>query len=199
MPEIKKITIKHKLFVKQYVIDFNATRAYRDVYKCSDRAATASSRNLLANTCIQELVKKEIERVERDTEVTKDRIVLELARIAFLDIREAFDKEGRLIDVHNLSERVSRSIGGIEISRQKTVDSEGNDIIEDSIHKLKIIDKSRALEMLGKHLMMFTDKVDHNHNGKIDHEHTHTHKQELDYNLISSKRAEINKGNGTKH
>jgi phage terminase small subunit len=75
------LTDKQKLFADEYLIDLNATRAYKAVYKnCkSDEAAKAAASRLLTNvnvaTYIQERMKDRVKRAEN----TQDKVHNELA------------------------------------------------------------------------------------------------------------------------
>jgi phage terminase small subunit len=105
-------------------------------------------------------------------EVTVDRVVQELARLAFLDIRKAFDEHGNLRPVYELDDDTAAAIAGLEVEVRR-IAGEGSDEIEAQphggslrrqqaatakLHKIKLIDKKGALDSLGRHLGMFVDK-----------------------------------------
>ena len=81
----KKLTAKQQKFIDEYLIDLNATRAYKTAYpKCkSDEAANAASSRLLRNVKVQEQISKEQQDIQDRTKITQDRVVQELAKIAF--------------------------------------------------------------------------------------------------------------------
>ena len=54
----KKLSTKHLMFVLEYCVDYNATRAYREVYKCSDEVANTRWPDLLVNVGIKEAIAK---------------------------------------------------------------------------------------------------------------------------------------------
>lgn len=88
------------------------------------------------------------ERQER-TEVTQDQVVKELAAIAFAkatDYAEVRDGQVIIKNTADLSDMMVRAIAGIK---------EGRNGIE-----IKLNDKGKALELLGRHLGMFKDKVE---------------------------------------
>ena len=112
------MTDKQKLFADEYLIDLNATRAYKAAYPRvkNDNTAGASAARLLRNAKIAEYIKERMaERAER-IEVSQDDVVKELAAIGFT--KTALVNE----------------------------------------FEVKTSDKLKALELLGRHLGMFTDK-----------------------------------------
>lgn len=61
---------KHELFVLEFLKDLNATRAYKEAYKCKDAVADANWCRLLGNARIKEEVDKKLR--ERFTKADKD-------------------------------------------------------------------------------------------------------------------------------
>lgn len=147
-----KLTDKQSLFVDEYLVDLNATQAAIRAGYSPDTAQQIGSENL-SKPVIQQAIQKAMEERSKRTEITQDMVLNELARIAFLDIRQAFDEKGNLMPIHELPDDVARAIGGID----HTVIGDKEDKIGIT-SKIKIIDKKGSLELLGKHLKMFTDK-----------------------------------------
>lgn len=114
------MTEKQKVFADEYLIDLNATRAYKVAYptvKNDDTAAAAATR-MLRNVKVAEYIQERMQERQKRTEITQDRVLNELAAMAFADVAEA-----------------------VEI-------------------RLKPSDKLKALELLGRHLGMFRDRVE---------------------------------------
>ncbi|MGH1414848.1 MAG: terminase small subunit [Pelagimonas sp.] len=159
MAATKKLTEKQECFVEQYLIDLNATQAaIRAGY--SERTAEQQGSRLLGNVKVaKEIAKAKAARSER-TEITQDRVLEELARIAFSDLRRVLSNRGALIDVHDWDDDTAGAISSVEVVTKLggEVDEDGNPIV-DHVHKLKVWDKNAALEKLGKHLGMFKDRV----------------------------------------
>ena len=94
---------KHALFVKEYLVDQNATRAYKRAYPNStDKAARVGGSRLLTKIDIKAAIEKglaaraaDAERRAADVGVTKERWVAELAKIAFADMDEFMTIEAR--------------------------------------------------------------------------------------------------------
>lgn len=147
---------KQRRFVEEYVIDLNATQAaIRAGYK--EKTAYSQGQRLLKNVEIEKAIKEKMEERSKRTEVTADRIVQELAKIAFADLKDfvSWDEDGvMIID----SEHVDGTVLA-EISETTNIQTFPNGGESEKIQKkVKPYDKMKALELLGKHLSMWTDK-----------------------------------------
>lgn len=145
------MTEKQKIFADEYLIDLNATRAYRAAYpsiKKDETAAQAGSR-MLRNVKVAKYISERMQERRQRTEVTQDMVVRELAAIAFSKATDyAAVKNGTVIikNTAELSDEQISAIAGIK---------EGANGIE-----VKLNDKEKALELLGRHLGMWNDKLD---------------------------------------
>lgn len=79
------MTEKQKIFADEYLIDLNATRAYRAAYPSVKKDATAKSAGsrMLANVNVAKYISERMQERQQCTEVTQDMVVKELAAIAF--------------------------------------------------------------------------------------------------------------------
>ena len=145
------MTEKQKIFADEYLIDLNATRAYRVAYPSvkRDETARANSSRMLTNANVAKYIAERMRERQKRTEITQDRVLQELAAIAFAkatDYAEIKNECVRIKDTEELDEQQARAIAGIE---------EGKFGI-----KVKLNDKEKALELLGRHLGMFNDKLE---------------------------------------
>lgn len=148
---------KQAAFVTEYVIDYNATQAaIRAGY--SDRSAYSQAHELLKKPEIKEAIEELEEAAAERAAVTKDMVLKELARIAFNDPRKLFDDNGRPKDIATLDDDIAAALASVDIFEEFDHDGETRELLGYT-KKYKWADKLRALEMLGKHLGMFTDKV----------------------------------------
>jgi phage terminase small subunit len=159
------LTPKQALFVREYLIDLNATQAAIRAGYSVDTAQQIGSENL-SKPVIQESIQSAMEERSKRTEITADRVLREIATIAFIDIRDAFGDDGQLLPIKEMPEDIARAIGGIDHS---VMGSKGEEIGLTS--KIKLIDKKGALELAGKHLKLFTDRVESSgvNGGPIEH------------------------------
>ena len=146
----KKLTPKQRRFIKEYLIDLNASQAaVRAGY--SAKRANAVGYDLLTNTDIGNAIQQAQSERSARTEVTADRVIKELARIAFVDTRQIFEwgpTGVRLRPSNELSDDEAAIVADI---------SEITSEIGGGI-KIKRYDKLKALDLLGRHLGMFVEK-----------------------------------------
>ena len=146
-------TTKQSAFVDEYLVDLNATQA---AIRAGYSAKTAGwiGPQLLAKTHIAEAVARRMKDRQSRTEITQDRVLVEVARLAFLDIRRAFDVDGNLKAIHDLDDDTAAAISGIEV-----LESVGESGLVTRLKKIRLADKRASLELAGRHLQMWNDKL----------------------------------------
>lgn len=154
------MTDAQKRFCDEYLVDLNATRAYKVAYpKCKeDETANAASSRMLRNVKVQEYISEKQKEIEKRTEVTQDMVIKELAKIAFLDIRKLYTENGQLKNVADIDSDTAGAISSLETLEEYEGYGDDREKIGDT-QKVKLLDKTKALELLGKHLGMFKEKV----------------------------------------
>lgn len=152
------MTDAQKRFCDEYLIDLNATRAYKVAYpKCKkDETVNAASSRMLRNVKVQEYISEKQKEIEKRTEVTQDIVIKELAKIAFLDIRKLYTENGQLKNVADIDSDTAGAISSLETLEEYEGYGDDREKIGDT-QKVKLLDKTKALELLGKHLGMFND------------------------------------------
>lgn len=167
-----KLTAKQQRFCDEYLIDLNATQAaIRAGY--SLKTARAQGQRMLTNVDIQTYISELIKKREERTEITQDSVLRELALIAFAkasDYAKVIEKdamievEGNMVPVldedgNQVKYRTVEPILTDELTEDQkkaiAVIKKGRDGFE-----IKPYSKIQALELLGKHLGMFTEKVE---------------------------------------
>ena len=146
----RKLTDKQKKFVEEYLIDLNATQAcIRAGY--SVRTANEQGAQNLAKLSIQEAISKAMAERSRRTGINQDRIVQELARIAFVKITDVVDPDGEINT--NASDDDLACIESYKVEDSDSVNGSS------SKREVKLASKIKALELLGKHVGMWNDKI----------------------------------------
>jgi len=168
-----KLTEKQKRFVDEYLIDLNATRAYKAAYPSvkKDEVAASASVRLLRNVKVQEYLKERQSDLQKRTEITQDKVLNELAKIAFssgADFAQVVTKKKRRhvwndeIKEYELSDEYEQFV---ELKDTDSLPEDKKAAIA-SIKETKFgiavesCDKVKALELIGRHLGMFKDKVE---------------------------------------
>lgn len=164
-----KLPQRQLRFVEEYLLELNATKAaIKAGY--SEKTARQIGSRLLTNMAIKSVINQRLKKQGDKNEELKQKVINEIGRIAFFDVRKAFDNEGKPLPVHQLDDDTAASIAGIEVevehSKTRKINEDGEDV-GDSIqteiartHKFKLADKHSALATLARHLGMFDkDKV----------------------------------------
>lgn len=167
-----ELTPKQRAFVREYLIDLNATQAaIRAGY--SEKTARQIGEENLSKPDIAAAVETAMKNRAERTDITADRVLKELAKIGFADIRKAIKWQGTLVtEEDNPDGGDTLTIKNVVTNNVQLVSSEDIDdetaaaISEISQNtsggiKLKLHDKRAALVDIGKHLGMFVDKVEH--------------------------------------
>lgn len=166
--EVVLLTEKQKRFADEYLIDLNATRAYKVAYPNvrKDETAAAAAARLLRNVKVASYIEKRIKEREKRTEITQDMVLRELASIGFANGSD-FAKVIEKIAKDEFGNPIIDSESG-EPLKYKTVDLTLTDELPEEKKRalagikhgkygvvVETCDKVKALELLGKHLGMF--------------------------------------------
>ena len=149
-----KLTPRARRFVEEYLVDHNATQAIVRAGFTGTRPDIAASK-LMAVPAVAEHVEKRVQDKLRGAGVRADRVLQELAAIAFSDASAIFDQNGNIKPASKWDEATRAALAGIEVERTTR---HGDSATE--IAKVKRWDKLRALELIGKHLAMFVDRTE---------------------------------------
>ena len=162
------LTPKQDCFSRKFLeLSENASEAYRQSYDAagmSDEAIWVEASRLLQNPKVALRIEKLKALHLKRHEATIDRVIAEYARLAFLDIRKAFDEEGNLKPIHELDDDTAAAISGIEVDVKVLCKEDSTEAVASRLHKVKLSDKKGALDSLAKTLGMFVEK--HEHTGK---------------------------------
>jgi phage terminase small subunit len=152
MARTRKLTDKQLAFIREYPKDWNATQAaIRAGYNANSAAVTANE--LLQNPLIKPKIENKIEVLDKKADGVVQKILEELMRIAFFDIRDVLswtDTGVAFIDSTKINENAARAISEIK----ETANNFGGS------RSIKMHDKIRALELLGRYAGMFKEQVE---------------------------------------
>lgn len=145
-----KLTAKQERFVEEYLIDLNATQAaIRAGYK-AEHANRIGAENLTKPVIRVRIDEALAERSKR-TGINADRVLMELARLAFINLPDVVDPDTACIRKNAAKDDTAALVS----VRVKTSESDTGSMVE---REARTADKIKALELLGKHLGMFKDK-----------------------------------------
>lgn len=108
---------------------------------------------------IQRVKRKATERVAEVTAnlVDPDRVLREAARLAYSDIRELYDEQGKLKPMRQWPDHLAAAVASVEMVRRNVDSGDGQ---TDDVIKLKLWDKPKNLELLFRHLGLLKDKLE---------------------------------------
>ncbi len=137
-----KLNDRQKRFADEYLIDFNATEAAKRAGYSEKTAYSMGSENLKKPDILDYIEKRKKARIDR-TQITQDKVIIELAKIAFADGMDfaTVGKRNRVLltPTENLPLEKRAAVASVKKGAKGAVE-------------VKTYDKVKALELLGKHL-----------------------------------------------
>lgn len=146
------LTDKQKLFCEHYVVEMNATEAYRLAYNSSYDTAKVNGCNLLTNANIQDYIGYLQQDIEKALGLSKIKVVREHQKIAFSNIGRLRNTWIQLKEFNELSDEEKACIQSIDTKTTKRVDKDSKEIIEEDWVKIKLYDKQKSLDSISKML-----------------------------------------------
>lgn len=154
-----ELTPKQESFAAELAKGKTQAEAYRIAFpeslKWKDESIWQRASKLAADVKVQSRVREMTSKAAFANEVTVERVLREIARLAFFDIRKLVDEEGKPRPLQELDDDTAAAIAGLEVARVGNAEIGIGEVL-----KFKIADKNSALDKLAKHLQMFTEKID---------------------------------------
>lgn len=97
-------------------------------------------------------------RILADEQITVESTLESIRRGQFYDVRRLFDDDGTMKPIQALSESDAAMIAGFEIVRRNVTSGDG---VQDTVLKVRLVDRARYVEIAAKHLGMLTEKTEH--------------------------------------
>ena len=148
------MTPKQSLFVQEYLVDANATQAAVRAGYSKRTARSIGEENLTKPDIAAAIEDAMLERAAR-TGVTADRVIQELANLAFFDPADIYDANGALKSINDIPPAARSAIAGLEIAEIR--DSDGVPV--GRAVKLRLTDRLGALDKLMRHLGQYQDRM----------------------------------------
>ncbi len=159
----KQLSPMRQRFVNEYLKDLNATQAaIRAGY--SEKTAYSQGQRLLKKVEVKAAIDAAIARRNKRLEVSQDKVVRELVKIGMADIKDylsyrtektqvGLDEEGNpIFDYQPVIEMIHSDEVDGTVVQEVSLSQKG-------VFSFRLADKMKALELLGRHLGMFTDNV----------------------------------------
>ena len=148
-----RLTIKQARFVQEYLIDGNGLQAAIRAGYSKESAGVIANENLNKPYLQQAIAEAEAHHLAA-AKITKQRILAEYAKLAFVDPRKFYDEDGRLLPIPELDADTAAALQGFEAKEEFDQDGRWEGVLK----KIKSCDKKAALDSLAKCAGMFIDK-----------------------------------------
>ena len=145
----------------------NATRAYEAVYAARGERARADASRLLTNANVRAAIDALDADELRDLGVTPARVLREIARLGFSDVRALYDDTGTLKAPHTLDDDLAAAVAQVEVVSYVKEDS-GEPLMQRT-HKIRLWNKAENLKLLAQYLKLLTETVTVEHTGEVRH------------------------------
>ena len=149
-------TPKQNRFIAEYLVDLNATQAaIRAGY--SPKTANEQGARLLANASIAQSVAEKTQNRMARLEISADRVLQELAKLAFYDPASLLESDGSMKQIKDIDDHSRMAVAGLEVT--ELFEGTGDQKHAYGLcKKIKLADKGQNLERLGRYFKLFTDK-----------------------------------------
>ena len=153
------LTEKQKIFCREYIYDWNGTRAYKVAYPGvkNNAVATVNASRLLTNANISEYIEFIQKDLEKLSGISRLMVVNEFRKIGFSSIANLHNTWIERKEFEQLTSEQKEAIQEIEtkVIKQKNYaeSTQGNIVFDDVEYvKIKLFDKNKALENISKML-----------------------------------------------
>lgn len=151
------ITPKKRRFAEEYLVDLNATNA---AARAGYSAKTVHSQGprLLEDVEVKKLIAEGMAKRSQSTQITADRVLQELARVAFFDPRRLLNADGSPKSINELDDDTAAVLSGMDIT-EEYAGTGADRVFIGYTKKVKVSDKVAALGLAMRHLGMLNDKL----------------------------------------
>lgn len=168
----RAISPKQQAFVNEYLVDLNAKQA---AIRAGYSAATAEQQGsrLLSNVKVQEVIQQRMREREQRAQVDADYVLRRMVEIDQMDVLDIMTDDMALKPVSEWPKSWRQYLSGFDVSEMFEGVGDQREMTG-LLKKIRWPDKIRNLELLGKHLGMFKDKVEvtGKNGGAIEHAHS---------------------------
>jgi phage terminase small subunit len=160
------LTPQQERFCQEYIVDLNGTQAAIRSKYSEDSAGPQAARLLTKANIKKRIAKLQLDSTIR-AQITADAVLSEMYRLATVDISQAYDPlTGKLLPLNEIPDECRRAIAGVESFEEHEGFGKDRIYIGETI-KVKFYDKTKALEMLAKHLKLLTELHEHEVKGSL--------------------------------
>jgi phage terminase small subunit len=152
--------IREGIFAREYVIDLNGARA-AIAAGYSERGADVAAVRMLGNARVKQLVADLVKVRTQKLDINADEVLAEIRRLAMsniLDYMRTQENGMAYVDFSKLTREQAAAIQ--EITVDEWIEGKGEDQRRVRRTRFKLADKRASLELLGRYLKLFNEKVE---------------------------------------
>lgn len=152
------LDLKEQAFVDEYLECLNATLAARRVW--GNNGPRQHGYKALHRPDVAAAIAAGLKEQNERTDNNPDRIIRQLMELAYADPRDLIDDAGNFLPLRELAPEMRRALSSIEVVHEKTEAADGAVTTTTRVLKYKLAAKTPNLELLGKRLKMFSDRLE---------------------------------------
>jgi phage terminase small subunit len=153
------LTLKEEVFCREYIKDENGTRAAKAAgYSAATASVTASK--LLRKAKVQAELARLREKLLSKLEINVERVLQGIGELAFFDPRKMYNADGTFKKITEMDEATVHALAGMDVEKLFKHFGKGQAEEIGTLTKVRFADRGLNLERLGRHLKMFTDKLE---------------------------------------
>lgn len=153
---MKGLPPRQRVFVSEYLKTKNAKQSAIKA-GFSKKSAEVTGSRLLRNAQVKAKIEAALGKVEEKAIITVAEVVSELKKIGFADLRKAYGTDNKLLPLAQIPDDVAAAMIGVESEELYSGSGQDRERVGDTV-KVKLADKVRCLEALGKHLGIFIER-----------------------------------------
>jgi len=155
------VTPKQQRFVSEYLANgLNATRAAISA-GYSEKTAKSQGARLLTNVDIASAVGLKTEKALVKADLSVEKTLDFVARMAFFDVKDLFEDDGSLKLIKDMSPEARTVIAGLEVTELFDGETGEQKHAIGLLKKIKLSDRRGALDMLMRYHALYHDKLAH--------------------------------------
>ena len=152
-----KLTPKQARFVGEYLVDLNATKAAKRAGYGLKNAKQQGTENLAKPSICAAIAVGKQKQID-ESGLTAVEILKQLKYMASVDVRSFFDENNNLKPVSELTEAQGAQLASMEVIVKNAAAGDGH---TDTVHKFKVWDKTKAVDLAMKHFGLLVDRIEH--------------------------------------
>ena len=150
---------RRKRFILSYCNNLSATKAAKEA-GYSHRTAGVIGHELLKIPEIRVEIDTILAEQRKKLEISPNKVLQELAKIAYQDVRKLFAADGSLLPIAQLDDNSAAAVAGVDVEKLYQHFAKGGAEERGTVTKIRTRDSVAALGLLARHLKLLTDKIE---------------------------------------